>query len=199
LSDERFYTFSHSFVSNVVDINQKAQQDKIDYPLFIDNGYMTLSDTASGFISYTQVINKLFEIVNKYDLNVVSIQYDEWGADKFLLEYEQLAKDTKFADIPFINVPENYKSLSQPIKEFQMKVYERNIKHDNNPLTNIAINNAVVRYDNNRNILIDKSKQRNKIDNLIAIIISFTEARFHEYKDNNKITEDYILSDDFSF
>lgn len=199
LSDEQFYTFSHSFVSNVVDINQKAQQDKIDYPLFIDNGYMTLSDTASGFISYTQVINKLFEIVNKYDLNVVSIQYDEWGADKFLLEYEQLAKDTKFADIPFINVPQNYKSLSPVIKEFQMKVYERNIKHDNSPLTNIAINNAVVRYDNNRNILIDKSKQRNKIDNLIAMIISFAEARFHEYKDNNKITEDYIMSSDFSF
>lgn len=200
LSDERYYTFSHSFVSNIIDIEMKAKQDKIDYPLFIEHGYMTLSNMPSGFISYTQYIEKMFEIIKQYNLDVVSIQYDNWGMDKFLLEYEQLSKDTPYANTPFIQVPQKYKDLSPPIKEFQMKIYERNIIHDNNPLVNIAINNAITRYDNNRNVILDKQKQANKIDNLIAMITAFYEARFYEYKDNNKgITEDYILSDDFGF
>lgn len=198
ISEDQLYTFSHSFVSNVVDIGTKSHQDKIDYQMMIDYGYMTKSNSASGFISYSQVIYKFMEIVNQFNLDVVSIQYDEWGSDKFLLEYEQITEGTIFFDIPFINVPQNYKHLSQPIKEFQMKIYERNIKHDNNPLTNIAINNAILRYDNNRNVILDKSKARNKIDNLVAMIISFYEARFHNYKETG-VTEEYIMSDDFSF
>lgn len=200
ISDDELYTFSHSFVSSVVDIESKSKQDKIDYQMMIDNGFMTLSNSASGFISYEQVINKLFEVIDLNELDVVSIQYDDWGADKFILEYEELAKDTPHIDIPFVNVPQNYKHLSQPIKEFQMKIYERNIKHDNNPLTNIAINNAILRYDNNRNVILDKTKARNKIDNLVAMIIAFYEARFHHYKENSmEIDEAYIMSEDFSF
>lgn len=200
ISDNELYTFSHSFVSNVISIEAKSQQDKIDYQMLIDKGYLTQSDSASGFISYTQVINKMFEIIEKNNLDIVSIQYDDWSMDKFLLEYEQLSEGTPYRDIPFVNVPQNYKHLSQPIKEFQMKIYERNIKHDNNPLTNIAINNAILRYDNNRNVILDKSKARNKIDNLVAMIISFYEARFHEYKDNNsKTDEKFIMSEEFGF
>lgn len=195
---DKLYTFSHSFISSVVSIEEKSAKDKIDYQIMIDNDLMTASDTGSGFISYTQIINKLFEIVNRFNLNVISINYDSWSSDRFLLEYEQMAEGTDFEDIPFIEVPQNYKHLSQPIKEFQMKVYERNIKHDGNPLSNIAVNNAVLRYDNNRNVILDKSKQREKIDNLVAMIIAFYEARFHDYKEPG-LTESDIMSVDFGF
>lgn len=198
IAEEKFYTFSHSFISNVTDVENKSQRDKIDYQLMIDNGYMTLSNSKSGFISYSQVIKKLFEIIRRNNLKVQSIQYDNWAMDKFILEFEDIAEGTEFEDIVFIDVPQNYKSLSLPIKEFRQKIYERNIKHDNNPLTNIAINNAILRHDNNNNVILDKAKAREKIDNLVAMVIAYYEARFHEYREDG-LTEEDILSSDFGF
>lgn len=198
VSMDQFYTFSHSFISNVIDIESKSKRDKIDYQLMIDNGYMTLSNSKSGFISYSQVIYKMFDIIEKYNLDVKSIGYDNWAMDKFILEYEQIAEGTEHEDIAFINVPQNFKALSQPIKELRMKIYERNIKHDNNPITNIAINNAILRHDNNNNVILDKAKAREKIDNLVAMIIAYYEARFHEYRED-RLTEEDILSPNFGF
>ena len=103
-------------------------------------------------------------------------------------------------DVPFIEVAQSFMNLSQPIKEFQLQVYERNIMHSNNPNLNIAINNAVIRYDNNRNVILDKMKAREKIDPLVALITAFAEAKDHEFRDMDiKQIEEYILSDDFGF
>lgn len=200
LDHEKFYVDNHSFVATTGGLEQKSSRDKIDYQLLIDKGYATGSRLKSGFIDYTQVIEYIEEHIRVYDLDVVAICYDPHMMEKFLPEWEKRFDGTDLIDIPFIEVGQSFMNLSEPIKDFQLQVYERNVLHSNNPNLNIAVNNAVIRYDNNRNIILDKKKAREKIDPLVALVTAWAEAKDHEYKEMDmKQLEEYILSDDFGF
>lgn len=200
LKDNKFYVDNHSFVATTGGLEAKSNRDKIDYQLLIDKGYATPSRLKSGFIDYTQVIEYIANEITKNNLDVVAICYDPHMMEKFIPEWERRYSGTELIDIPFIEVAQSFLNLSQPIKEFQLQVYERNILHSNNPNLNIAINNAVIRYDNNRNVILDKQKAREKIDPLVALITAFAEAKDHEFRDMDiKQIEEYILSDDFGF
>ncbi|WP_200416293.1 terminase large subunit [Virgibacillus salexigens] len=200
LDIKKFYVDNHSFVSTTGGLEAKSNRDKIDYQLLIDKGYATPSRLKSGFIDYTQVIEHIANEINSNNLEVIAICYDPHMMDKFIPEWERRYDNTNLIDIPFIEVPQSYLNLSQPIKEFQLNVYERNILHSNNPNLNIAVNNAVIRYDNNRNMILDKQKAREKIDPIVALITAYAEAKGYEYKGMDiKQLEEYILSDDFGF
>src|SRR5699024_8098213 len=198
LDKNKVYVDNHSFVATTGGLDIKSKRDKIDYQMLIDKGYATASNLKSGFINFEQVIEHIANEITTYNLNVIAICYDAHMMEKFIAEWEIKYKDTPLLDIPFIAVQQSFMSLSQPIKEFQFNVYERNIQHSNKPNLNIAINNAITRYDNNSNVILDKKKAREKIDPLVALITAYSEAMHHEYKDNEDMN-DYILSPDFGF
>ena len=197
LENEKFYVDGHSFVATVEGLEAKSKRDKIDYQMLIDNGYATKSNLKSGFINIDQVVEYAAELITNNNLNVQAFCYDSWHIANFLSEWEKQYPDI---DIPFIEVPQNYKFLSEPIKQFRFSVYERKVQHSNNPLLNIAINNAVIKYDNNANMMLDKQKNREKIDPIVATVTAFAEAKDYEYRGMDiKQIEEYILSEDFGF
>jgi len=197
LENEKFYVDGHSFVATVEGLEAKSQRDKIDYQMLIDKGYATKSNLKSGFINIDQVVEYAAELITNNNLNVQAFCYDSWHIANFLSEWEKQYPDL---DIPFIEVPQNYKFLSEPIKQFRFSVYERKVQHSNNPLLNIAVNNAVIKYDNNANMMLDKQKNREKIDPIVATVTAFAEAKDYEYRGMDiKQIEEYILSEDFGF
>lgn len=197
LAEEKFYIDGHSFVATVGGLEAKSMRDKIDYETLIERGYATKTNLKSGFINVDQVIQYAAMMIIENELNVVAFCYDSWHIANFLSEWEKQYPDL---EISFIEVPQNYKYLSKPIKQFRFGVYERKIRHSNNPLLNIAVNNAVLKHDNNGNVILDKQKHREKIDPIVATVTAFTEAVNYEYKGMDiKQLEEYILSDDFGF
>lgn len=200
IDTNKFYVDNHSFVATTGGLEQKSARDKIDYQLLINKGYATGSRLKSGFIDYIEVIEHIANKIRKNNLNVVAICYDPHMMDKFIPEWERQFDGTDLGEIPFIEVSQSFLNLSEPIKEFQLQVYERNILHSNNPNLNLAVNNAVIRYDNNRNVILDKKKAREMIDPLVALITAYAVAKNHDYKDMDiKQIEEYILSEDFGF
>lgn len=197
LDTNKFWIDGHSFVATVGGLEAKSKRDKIDYEMLIQKGYVTKTNLNSGFINIDQVVHYAARLIMNYNLNVQAFCYDSWHIANFISEWEKNYPDL---DIPFIEVPQNYKYLSEPIKQFRMGVYERKILHSNNPLLNIAVNNAVVKYDNNRNVMLDKQKNREKIDPIVATVTAFAEAKDYVYQGMDiKQIEEYILSDDFGF
>src|SRR5699024_12438767 len=97
---------------------------------------------------------------------------------------------------PLIEVRQNYMNLSEPLKDFKLNVFEKKIVHNSNPNLDIAINNAIVKLDNNGNIILNKNKNREKIEPIISLINAYSQAMYHDGK--NKI-EDANLSSDFGF
>ncbi|WP_235807407.1 terminase TerL endonuclease subunit, partial [Loigolactobacillus rennini] len=71
-------------------------------------------------------------------------------------------------------------TLSGPIMDFKLSTINGDIKHAKNPLLDIAIKNAVAK-DTNDSIMIEKKKNREKIDPLMATIFAFVIASDYEW------------------
>ncbi|NQD53310.1 terminase large subunit, partial [Bacillus altitudinis] len=67
--------------------------------------------------------------------------------------------------------------------------------HTNNPLLNLAINNAILKKVNDT-VQIDKDLNREKIDPIAALMNAYTEAMYH-YEQNETDWDAYYQSEDF--
>lgn len=183
------YVDAHVFVGTKGGLQAKSERDKIDYQRLVQTDYATLTDSESGIINYRQVVSWLVDFIQSNKLDVKGIMYDPWGSQAVITELEEY-------DWPLIEVRQDYRNLSEPLKQFRLDLFEKKILHNGNPNLEIAVNNAIVKSDNNGNIILDKKVNRNKIDAIVAVVTAYSQAMFHEY-DNN--FEEYILSDDFGF
>lgn len=189
LENEKYFVDSHVFVGHKGGLQAKSERDKIDYEELVRTDKATLTDTSSGIINDQQVFDWLVDFIEDNDLDVQGIMYDPYAASNILVRFEDY-------DYPLIEVKQGYMNLSEPLKQFRLDVFEGKIIHDGNPNLNIAINNAVVKSDNNGNIILDKRLNREKIDPIVALVTGFTQAMHHEEGGN---LEDYIMSDSFGF
>lgn len=189
LENEKYFVDSHVFVGHKGGLQAKSERDKIDYEQLVETDKATLTDTSSGIINDQQVFDWLIDFVEENDLDVQGIMYDPYAASNLLVRFEDY-------DYPLIEVKQGYMNLSEPLKQFRLDVFEGKIVHDGNPNLNIAINNAVVKSDNNGNIILDKKLNREKIDPIVALATGFTQAMHHDEGGN---LEEYILSEEFGF
>lgn len=189
LDKNKSFVDAHVFVGHKGGLQAKSERDKIDYEQLVRTDRATLTNTASGIINEDQVIEWIEKYIEGNKLDVKGIMYDPWSASNLIVAFEK-------HNFPLIEVKQNYLNLSEPLKQFKLDVFEKNIIHDGNPNLSIAVNNAIEKYDNNGNILLDKKKNREKIDPLVAVTTAYTRAMLHD-RDNN--LEDYILSENFGF
>lgn len=195
VEDNKLFVDNHSFVATKGGLENKSIRDKIDYQMLANKGYATITDLNSGIINYSLIIDFIVNHIRDNNLNVKGIMYDDWGSDVFLADIE---KRYSHLGLPLVEVGQSFKNLSEPIKQFRLEVYEKKILHNGNPNLNIAINNAIVKHDNNANIILVKDKAREKIDPIVALITAYTQAMFHEFDTSGEM-ESYILSEDFGF
>lgn len=78
--------------------------------------------------------------------------------------------------LPMVEITQNTKNLSEPLKELQALVYSRRLVHDGNPITAWMASNVVVEPDRNENIFPRKERPENKIDGVVAAIIALNRA-----------------------
>src|SRR5690606_34636811 len=168
---------AHVFVGTKGGIAAKSERDKIDYEALVQTNYATLTNSESGIINYKQVVDWLVTYIEENRLDVKGILYDPWNSQAVITSLEEY-------DWPLIEVAQNFRNISEPLKQFRLDVFEKNVLHNGNPNLSIAVNNAVVRYDNNSNIILDKKVNRNKIDAIVAVTTAYSQAMFHEFENN---------------
>lgn len=188
--NKKYFVDSHVFVGTKNGLENKIQQDKIDYQKLADMGMATITTADSGIIDPEQLYYWLVDYIEQNNLNVKAICYDSWESSYFVTKME------KETDYPLVQVPQDYKNMSPALKQFKLDVLEKRILHHENPNLNLAINNAITKPDNNNNIILSKQINRNKIDALVALVTAFTQARNYAFTSD---MQDYILSDDFGF
>jgi phage terminase large subunit-like protein len=69
-----------------------------------------------------------------------------------------------------VEVPQQFKYLSAPMKELLTLVEEGRFHHDGNPILTWCISNVEVKEDNQENIKPGKAKAGRKIDGATALI-----------------------------
>ncbi|WDF82064.1 terminase large subunit [Lacticaseibacillus pabuli] len=186
--DGYLYVDSHSFVATKYGgIDEKSREDGFDYVAAEGRGEADISKLDSGLIDYSAVLKYILNLieVNKWD--VKAIAYDPWRS-------AYLVTDLEKRDFNLISVRQGRQTLSTPTIRFRDDLYSGKIKHSDNQLLAYAAGNAILKYDANGNMLIDKQRNATKIDPLAALMNAYTIELNEEEDKSNEVDNDYYIS-----
>jgi len=173
--DEKYVVLSHSFAPEDT-IRAKMKTDKVPYMRWVDEGWLTL--TRGGVVDYRFVKDWIVERVKERGYVVSEWCIDPWGAG-------QLSNDLQDAGETVVEIIQGIKTLSEPTKDFRGMVYSQRIVHDGSPVIAWAMGNAVVdKVDRNENIILNKTKSKERIDPVAATINAHVRAMTREQTDS---------------
>lgn len=180
----KFYVDSHAWIGTKYGLDSKIKRDGIDYRALARRGEVTISRLDSGIINYDEVFSYIVDLVNRYDFNVKQIAYDPYQSAALIAKLDQ-------AGYPMQTVRQGTLTLNIPTRDFQNKVFDGKIKHGNNRILAYAVNNAIVKVDNN-GWQLDKARNSNRIDPIAALIDAYVPAMdYYQEKEQNNAKNEY--------
>lgn len=190
--DDYFYVDSFSFVATKYGLATKEKRDGVNYTYLEQKGLCKITELESGVIDYDDVYEWLERFIYENDLDLQSISYDPYQYGHILTMIEKNHPDWLQAE-----VKQSTMVLNAPTKQLRDDVINLKVRHSNNDLLTMAVNNAVTKTDNN-GMRIDKNKNSNKIDPLDALLDAYAMC-YTEFQGGSFWTDDMILSEDFGF
>lgn len=180
----KFMVGQHSFMPSAK-YTERMSKDRTRYDVFRDKGYLTL--TEGDIVDYFYVKEWVVDFCSKY--NVLQIGFDKWNASHF-------AQDLMNEGYPMLEIPQSITQLSEPTKKFREAVYEGKVLQMGDSMLRWALNNAILKLDQQENVMIGKQVSKDRIDPIAAVINAFSRAM---YDDLTVDLNTYIRSDNFSF
>ncbi|PEF61154.1 terminase large subunit [Bacillus cereus] len=184
--DEKYVVISHSFIPEDT-LFEKMKTDKVPYDIWAQQGWITV--TPGSVVDYNFVKEYIKTMESDNDFKIKEICADPWNATQFM-------QDMEAEGYVVVEIRQGMATLSGPTKDFREQVYQKKIIHNNNPVLNWAIGNAVTKQDANENIMLDKSKATERIDPIAAVINSHVRCMLNS---GEMDLNSYILSQNFSF
>lgn len=172
-TDYGFHVGQHSFMPEEA-LAERRVKDKVAYDVWIEEGWMEV--TPGAVVDYSFVEQWIIDFINDYELNVILFCYDPYGASQF-------AQNMANYGLVTVEIRQGFPTLSEPTKEFRDYVYQNNdrekkITHVGDKTLSWAVGNAIAEMAANESIKLSKSKSRERIDPIAAIITAFVQARF---------------------
>ena len=164
-----YYVFSDFYLpSETVKASDNSQ-----YYGWVADGYL---HTTDGPITDLKEIEEFISAdVKKY--NTLALGFDPMQAT-------QMAQDLLRDGVPMVELFQNLKNLSEPMKLVQALIYSGRIHFDRNPVMHWMACNVVCHIDAKENIYPRKEKPENKIDGIVALIMAMNQA-IHLNVENN--------------
>jgi phage terminase large subunit-like protein len=166
LDNGRYAILSHSFMPEDTLVT-KRKTDKVPYDLWVQRGWITLTDGA--VVDYSYIRSYVEDTAKKNGWVIKEVCYDPYNATQF-------AQDMEHAGYEVVEIRQGVQSLSEPTKNFRERVLEKKVLHNDDPVLSWAVGNAVYRQDHNENIMLDKDKSRQRIDPIAATINAHVRA-----------------------
>jgi phage terminase large subunit-like protein len=173
---------SHSFMPEET-LAKKRKMDKVDYDRWVKEKWITATPGAE--VDYHYILDYFEEIYETNEWVKGEVCFDRYLATWLSQELEERGF------IP-VEIPQGIPTLSEPTKDFRAKVYNKRIIHDNNPVLNWSMSNAVTRKNHNDCIMLDKEHSKERIDPSASMINSHVRVMVSEdttpvYQTGNEI------------
>lgn len=93
--NQKYHLYQHSFIplAKLGTIEAKEQRDGINYRDVESKGFATITRDRFGLIDEDEVFNFMLSLIEKYDLNVKAILYDQWGTGTFIRRLDEVKND----------------------------------------------------------------------------------------------------------
>lgn len=140
---------------------------------WVEDGHLRTTDGAITDIG--QIEQFIIEDYKKFD--TLSVAYDPMQAT-------QMAQGLLQDGAPMVELYQNLKNLSEPMKTLQALMYSGRLHVLNNPVLHWNAANVVAHTDAKENIYPRKEKPEDKIDGIVALIMAFNQAIFLDVENN---------------
>ncbi|WP_446453325.1 terminase large subunit [Tuanshanicoccus yangjingiae] len=164
---------------------ERMSKDKIRFDVFRDRGELVLTD--GDVVDYNALKSDLHTLAKKW--GCVRVGFDNWNATHISTELQN-------DGFEMVDIPQSITGLTEATKKFRELIYGKTLFHIDDQLLRWSIGNAVVQQDLNENIKISKSKSKDRIDPVAAIINAFALAMYDDLAVDLNAA---IMSDDWSF
>ena len=146
-------------------LEEKIQEDNVPYDIWEKRGLLTTCEGAK--VNYSDVTNWFIKMHNEYDISSYWVGYDPWGSQYWIQEMQEAGFD-------MIKVVQGPKTMSNPMKELEADLKEKNVNYNNNPILKWCLLNTAVEVDKNDNIRpIKGKKSKQRIDGTVSLIDAY--------------------------
>ena len=160
-NEDKIYLKNEIFMTE--DMIEKGVKQGIPYDIWLKQGL--INPTQGQIIDYGEIVKFIIDIIKKYELSIYTLAYDKWNA----LDFIELLKGLRNEAIP-----QNLKTLSEPMKTFKRYLDVGWVNYDNNPIMEWTYSNVRVWSDVNGNIRPNKdSDSKLKIDPFMSSLNAF--------------------------
>jgi len=159
--DDRFYVFGKYFSPRATvekPQNQHYQTWELEERLTVHEGEI---------IDFNAIKDEIREACKMFDVQAVA--FDPWQAT-------QLATELTAEGIVMVEVRAGALSFSEPMKETEAAIYSQKFSYDGCPILTWMFGNVVAHYDKKENIYPNKTRNENKIDGVVALIMAMNLA-----------------------
>ena len=147
-------------------IDEKQAFEKVNYRELLRTGKVIAC--GDKVIDYAVIEDFIFNLENKYDVQIQAIGYDRWNALSTAQKLER-GRDGK-AGFNMVEVRQHSSVLHPPTKLLKEKILCKEFKYCKNPLLEINFQNARCVYDTNKNQYVNKKKSKGKVDMVVSLI-----------------------------
>lgn len=143
----------------------KIKDDKIPYDKWEKRGLVTVCEGAK--VNYSDVTEWFLRMYAEYSISTLWVGYDPWSSQYWV-------KEMKENGFEMLEVRQGAKTMSNPMKQLEADLIEKNVNYNNNPILKWCLCNTAVKRDENDNIRpVKGQKQRARIDGAVSLIIAY--------------------------
>lgn len=157
-------------------VEGRVATDKVPYDRWAAEGFILL--TPGNATDHEAIRLKLQDLAEVHEIERVGV--DPWNAQHLS---NLLAED----GFEVVGVGQSIKTLSEPSKDFEVRILGKTITHDGNPVMSMCVENTVVVADSNENFKPCKRRSTKRIDGVVAAIMGLYLHNFNKPKAKPKL------------
>ena len=163
---DNYYYFKNYFF--LPEQNTNMKDVKSQFHVWNKLGYINL--TKGNCLDSDAIVNKLKEVIDTYELNVIELHLDVYNSTSFQLRMTEV-----LPDIPIIPFAQSFLNFNKATKELKIMLLRDQCRIDKNPITRWNFHNAVIKETAQGNVKCMKRSgdNRNKIDSCISSQMAF--------------------------
>ena len=168
--DKKFVITQFFMPSDVIE--RRKEEDNAPYDIWVKKGLITVTDGSQN--DFSLVSQWFLDMVRTYQIRPLWVGYDPWNSQYWIKEMEEFGFNME-------KVRQGVYSLSEPMKQLEADLKNKNVVYNNNPILKWCLSNTQAKVDVNGNIQPSKLNSRYKrIDGTVALIIAY--AVLNRYK-----------------
>lgn len=148
-------------------MKERELRDKAPYTSWVEQGFLVAVPGAT--LDYDWLCEYMKLQLATLGITLASVNFDRWRIN----ELKSSAARVGFAqEAEWVEVGQGYVGFSPRIEHFETYLLQGKMRHGAHPLLNMSAANAIVVRDPAGNRKIDKSKSTQRIDPLVAAVMS---------------------------